>query len=75
MPSGSEYNISLFFCREEVERFSCVCNAFLFQCPRIYIDPSIGTYVPSQNHCPLQYSPTNALIYHLDGVISSEVLQ
>jgi hypothetical protein len=48
-PSGLEYNISLFFCKEEVEGFSCVSIAFLFQCPRIYIDPTIGTYVLSQN--------------------------
>jgi hypothetical protein len=51
--------------------FCCVCIAFLFQCPRVYIDPTRGTYVPSQNQCPLLYSPTNTLIYQLDGIISS----
>jgi hypothetical protein len=70
MPSGSEYNISLFYCKK-VERFSYVCIAFIFRCPRVYIDPNIGIYVPSQNQYPLLYSPTNTLIYQLDGVISS----
>jgi hypothetical protein len=54
-----------------VQRFFCVCIAFLFQCPRVYIDLAIGAYVPSQNQCPPLYSPTNALIYQLNGIISS----